>query len=219
MVVKSKPEIEGTNIVLLGDFNPKIFQPAWFAAQQLIRNEEADDANIELIHQAFVRFSLEWLRVEIHQNRFLAATHLSPYYKVLRDLVVGTFRILKHTPVRMMGINADFHFPLPSEDAWHAIGHRLAPKDMWNKLLNKPGMRSLSMEGHRPDDYIGRITVRVEPSTRIEYGVYVHVNDHYAIKDQESSLGCDEIIDILESSWEKSISRSKEIAHKILEQQ
>ena len=31
------PEIQGANIVLLGDFNPKIFQPAWFAAQDLIR--------------------------------------------------------------------------------------------------------------------------------------------------------------------------------------
>ena len=213
-----KPEIEGTNIVLLGDFNPKIFQPAWFAAQELIRNEEADNAKIELIHQAFVQFSLEWLRLEIYQNRFAAGTHQSPFFKVLRDLVLGTFRILKHTPIRMMGINCDFHFPMESEKAWHTVGNRLAPKDIWNNLLKEPGMRSLSIEGHRPDDYIGKITVRVEPSSRIDPGVYIHVNDHYEINDRESSIGCDEIIDVLESSWDKSISRSTEIAHKILEE-
>lgn len=212
------PEIEGANVVLIGDFNPKIFQPAWFAAQQLIRNEEAEDAKIEIIHSAFVSFSLEWLRLEVHQNRFFAATHQKPFYSPLRDLVVGTFRILSHTPARMLGINCGFHFSMGSEQAWHAVGHRLAPKEMWHGVLEKPGMRSLSMEGHREDEFIGRITVKVEPSQRIEFGIYVNINDHYEIKDKESSMGCGEIIDILESSWDKSIARSEEIAKTVLEE-
>ena len=212
------PESEGANIVLIGDFNPKIFQPAWFAAQQLIRNEEAEDAKIDIIHSAVVSFSLEWLRLEVHQNRFFAATHQKPFYSPLRDLVVGTFRILTHTPVRMLGINCDFHFPTDSEQTWHAVGHRLAPKEMWCGVLEKPGLKSLSMEGHRPDEFIGRITVKVEPSQRTEYGVYVNINDHYEIKDKETSMGCEELIDILESSWDKSIARSEKTAKRVLEE-
>ena len=65
-----KPEIEGMSIVFRGDFNPKIFQPAWFAAQGLIRNEEADEAKIEIIHPTIVVFSLDWLRIQIEPNRF-----------------------------------------------------------------------------------------------------------------------------------------------------
>jgi hypothetical protein len=42
------PEIQGISIVLLVDFNPKIFQPAWFAAQNLIRQQEADEATIHI---------------------------------------------------------------------------------------------------------------------------------------------------------------------------
>lgn len=212
------PEIEGANVVLIGDFNPKIFQPAWFAAQQLIRNEEAEDAKIDIIHSAFVSFSLEWLRLEVHQNRFFAATHQKPFYSPLRDLVVGTFRILSHTPVRMLGINCDFHFPMGSEQAWHAVGHRLAPKEMWRGILDKPGIRSLSMEGRREDEFIGRIAVKIEPSQRIEFGVYVNINDHYETKGQETSMGCGEVIDILESSWDKSIARSEKIAKRVLEE-
>jgi hypothetical protein len=40
------PEIQGMSIVLVGGFNPKIFHPAWFAAQKLIREKEAEEANI-----------------------------------------------------------------------------------------------------------------------------------------------------------------------------
>ena len=32
-----KAELSGINIIMLGSFNPKIFQPAWFAANELIR--------------------------------------------------------------------------------------------------------------------------------------------------------------------------------------
>lgn len=216
-MAEKKPEIEGVSIVFLGDFNPKIFQPAWFAAQDLIRNEEAEKVKIEVIHEAIVNFSLEWLDIQVLQNRFLAGTQQSPYYPVLRDLVISTFRILSHTPIRMMGINFHFHFPMESEEAWHALGHRVTPKEIWANILEKPGLRSLSMEGKRPDDFKGSITARIEPSKQIRHGVYISINDHYEIKDLESSLGCKEIINILESAWDSSATKSKEIAYSLLE--
>ncbi len=42
--------IQSVNIVVLGKFNPSIFHPAWFAAQNLIRTKEADAANIQIVH-------------------------------------------------------------------------------------------------------------------------------------------------------------------------
>lgn len=215
-----KAELEGSSIILVGDFNPKIFQPAWFAAQGLIRNEEAKNAEIQIIHQAVVDFSLDWLKIQVNQDRFAAATHQKPYFGVLKDLVVGSFRILRHTPIRMMGLNLDVHYPLLTEDRWHALGHKLTPKDMWQKILEKPGMTSLSIMGNRTDEYKGRILVKVEPSRKVQYGVYISINDHYELreKEQEPALGCDEIIDILAGSWEASISKSTQIAEKIWEE-
>lgn len=213
-----KPEIQGASIVLIGAFNPKIFQPAWFASQDLLRNEEAQDAEIQIVHQALVDFSLEWLKVQVHQDRFSAGTHQSPYYTPLKDLVVGTFRILRHTPIRMLGINCDYHFPIGSEDRWHAFGHKLTPKEIWSKILDKPGMRSLTIEGMRPDQHIGKIAVRVEPSRRIQHGVFITINDHYEVKETDSPLGCDKIIDILAESWEVSVSRCNQIVSGILEE-
>jgi hypothetical protein len=40
------PEIQGISVVWLGDFNPKIFQPAWFAAEGLIRSRSTEWARV-----------------------------------------------------------------------------------------------------------------------------------------------------------------------------
>ena len=117
-----------------------------------------------------------------------------------------------------MGINYDSHFPMDSEDAWHDIGHRVTPKEIWNKVLKKPGLRSLTIQGERPDDHKGRIAVRIEPSNRVRYGIFININDHYELQDPESVSGCEAIIDMLESEWKASITRSQQIAITIFEQ-
>jgi hypothetical protein len=217
MMSPPKPEIEGVGIVLVGAFNPRIFQPAWFAAENLIREEEEQAAKIELIHHQVAIFSLDWLHLQVTDEQFIATTTQSSFYEPLRDLVLGTFRLLRHTPIRMMGLNRDCHFRMPSEGAWHAFGHRLTPKEPWAGILTEPGMRSLTMEGLRPDNLKGYIRVRVEPSVRVHPGVFINVNDHYEVKDTATVRGCDEIIDILDREWKSSLDRSAEIVSLLLE--
>ncbi len=212
-----KPEIEGVGIVLVGSFNPRIFQPAWFAAENLIREEEEQAAKIELIHHQVAIFSLDWLHLQVTDEQFVVTTTQSSFYEPLRDLVLGTFRLLRHTPVRMMGLNRDCHFRMPSEEVYHAFGHRLTPKEPWAGILKEPGMRSLTMEGVRPDNLKGYIRVRVEPSVRVHPGVFININDHYEVKDAATARGCDEIIDILDREWKSSLDRSAEIVSLLLE--
>jgi hypothetical protein len=108
---------------------------------------------------------------------------------------------------------------MSSEGEWHALGHKLTPKKIWNNILKKPGMRSISVQGQRPDDYKGYILVRVEPSRKIHPGVFIHVNDHYEVHDSETELGCTEIMNILINSWEASIARSEKIGRNLLEEE
>jgi hypothetical protein len=209
-------EIEGLSIVLLGSFNPQIFQPAWFAAEDLIRKEEAEAAKIEIIHPEIVSFAMEWLRLQVTQERFAVSTANSPSYEPLRDLVLGTFQLLQHTPVRQMGLNRDLHFRMASEEAWHAFGHRLAPKEPWTGLLDQPGLRRLVIQGARPDDFTGYIQVSVEPSRRVHPGVYVGINDHYEVQHTASSQGCDHMMDILSRVWATSVARSTNLANTLV---
>ena len=91
MTTATKPEFSGLNIVLLGDFNPKIFQPAWFAAEGLLQKKETDRAKIEVFHHEISIFELDWLRLQVTRERFAVETTQEPYYEPLRDLVLGTF--------------------------------------------------------------------------------------------------------------------------------
>jgi hypothetical protein len=44
------------SIVLVGNFNPAIFQPAWLAAKGLIRESEASAAVVEVIHPELAQY-------------------------------------------------------------------------------------------------------------------------------------------------------------------
>lgn len=206
------PKIKGHNIVLIGSFNPKIFHPAWFAAEGLIQKQEAEEAEIEIIHSDVSIFRCGWLRVEVTRERFYAGTVQESFDPLIRDLVLGTFNLLRYTPIIQMGVNRDMQFPVESEDAWHAVGHALAPKGIWEGILEKPGMLSLTMQGHlRRDGINGLIRVTIEPSKKIPYGVHFSVNDHFEVKDRSAVAGSDEIINVLKNNWEISYQRSEKI--------
>src|SRR5437867_10843081 len=116
-------EIEGVSIVMLGSFNPAIFQPHWLGAQHLIRPEEAENAKIRAIQAEVADFSTEWFELQVLQNRFQILSKDPRQYGPLRDLAAAIFALLSHTPVRALGMNRSFHFKMPSLEAWHGIGH------------------------------------------------------------------------------------------------
>lgn len=204
------------NIVLRGSFNPAIFHPSWFKANNLIGPSEAEGVNFEkgfIIHPDAAVFEIAWFRIQVDKDRFLAATSQESYTEPLRDLVMGILILLSHTPLRAMGLNCDFHYQFASLDLLNALGYRLAPKADWEPLLNSPGMRTLTMEGERPDKLAGYLLVKVEPSALVIPGLYVNVNDHYNLAmDGKPSITTDAAVEILQNKWNDSITRSRNIA-------
>lgn len=210
------PGIEAAAIVLLGTFEPERFYPAWFASEKLVfRTEELFAAKLEIVHPDAVVFSVESVKLTITRERFIVSSTHAPSYDLLRDLVLGAFSILASTPITAMGLNTEYHFAMPSETEWHAVGHRLAPKEPWAGLLEKPGMRSLSMQGVRTDDFKGYIVAKVEPSVRIKPGVFLQVNDHFDLGPKETVTNASAAMEALRTSWEASMARSKKIASAI----
>jgi hypothetical protein len=204
-----KPEHEDVSIVLVGSFNPAIFHPAWFAREKLIQQEEADRADVKIVSTEVSFFSIGWVALEVTSDRFVARTTQIQHVEPLRDLVRGTFGLLRHTPVKQMGLNRRAQFRSPDEAAWHQLGHRLAPKEPWAGLLEKPGMRRIQMQGVRPDAYKGQISVAVEPSLKLTpFGAYIDVNDHYENDATTKGTECDRMMEILGTSWHTSLDRS-----------
>jgi hypothetical protein len=210
------PEAEGASIIMTGSFNPAIFQPRWLEAQRLIRTEEAENAKITTIQAQVADFSTEWFQLQVLQQRFIVITVDPRQYGPLRDLAMGVFAILGHTPVTKMGINRHFHFATPSIDAWHKIGHKLAPKEPWHEIMKGPGLRSLLMQGRREETGKDVLHIKVEPSLKVTQGVYVEVNEEFAAPSDDPGEGALWVPSCLATQWDSFLQFAENAAQKIL---
>jgi hypothetical protein len=212
----SKPvcELEGASIVLVGAFNPRIFQPAWLGEHGLLRPEEVEAAATSsdkdyVIAREFAQFTAGWLDLQVTEQRFSAQTADPAQYNPLRDLVLSTFRLLEHTPFDQMGLNRLMHYKMPSDEEWNDFGHFLAPKKAWQGLMDKPGLLSLRITGRKPGAEHVRYTTKVEPSARIQPGVFIETNEHYKLDGNHTAK---RLMEALEQSWQSSQEHAKMVA-------
>src|ERR1700734_3239094 len=99
-------EVNGS-VVVIGSFNPLIFQPEWLAAHDIIGPREAETARqqvdtargagIEVIHRQLSVLNLSALRVEVQLDRFSVLAREAPIV-VARDFALKCFNLLSHTP-------------------------------------------------------------------------------------------------------------------------
>ena len=225
--MRIEPEISGVSIVLLGNFNPAIFTPAWFALHEFWSRGVAENADLQAAHNQMMAFSTESLQVYVTPDSFHAETLQDPPVRVC-DFVIRVFReLLPHTPVRAFGINRDVHFRVPNVAARDRVGRMLAPLEPWGECAellqlggDQSGMVSLSMRQSQPEGRPpgGQINVKVEPSVQIgdgRLGIYVQVNDHYAI-DTTAADGRGELLGFLEDGFGASVQRANGIVDHVM---
>jgi hypothetical protein len=96
--MSQNPSIQNLNIVIVGQFNPAIFHPAWFAAQELIHPQEAETAEIQFVHPEAAIFQIDWCSFSVTRERFQAGTSQEPYFEPLRDLVSSCCAMASFSP-------------------------------------------------------------------------------------------------------------------------
>jgi hypothetical protein len=216
-------EKEGFSIVALGNFNPTIFQPRWFAAHSLIREEEADAAKIEIIHRDAAIFNAGWFSLQVTEGNFTILTQDPTKPLPFRDLAMGTFKLLEHTPLTAFGFNRFGHCRASSEESWHAFGHHYAPKESWTPVLKNPGLLKLELEGKR-ENCDDRIQIRIEssPANLIIMGIMIAVNQHRDIT--KNSQGVETttqernkaFLSGLQNDWDGFLQYAKEARNHLL---
>jgi hypothetical protein len=152
----------------------------------------------------------------VTQDRFVAEINDPAHQSPLRDLVVGVFTLLEHTPIIAMGLNRSMHWRMPSEDDWHALGHLLAPKKIWSDLIEQPGMKSLTMEGKSKRIASTVVRLKIEPSVKVRPGVFVESNAHYDFPEEKKFSSP---VAILSADWDQSQIFAKESAERLLAQE
>lgn len=207
--------------MLLGHFNPLIFRPEWFVSHGIISQGEGDEAKIGIIHPEIVMFDLPWLNFSVERERFRAVVNQEPIVRV-HDLVVRCFSYLQETPITKLGINRELHFPTTDEAQWHKFGDLLAPKEPWGDVAFKDGkrragMRSLTMQEIKDaSQFRGSVNVKVEPSARLKYGIFIDVNDHYDLEVDDKPVDARKAMDLIRDRWEPSISAGEEVADHLI---
>lgn len=219
VAARVKPELEAASIVMRGNFNPSIFQPAWLAAHDLIAAEDAEKSEVDVISTQVTAFRVNWLELQITDDRFQATTADPSHYPSLSELVRGVFSLLEFTPVHLMGINRQMHIRVRNEDEWHRLGDSWAPKEPWQGALSGkrpcglPGVRSLTMEGVRQGSTSEFVRVTVEPSAKVKPGIYVYYNEHYE-QAKEKPVG--ELMHILDVAWAEAPDFALRVADHLL---
>ena len=121
MNVTHTAEIFTSSVVAVGDFNPAIFSPDWLEGNKLIGKSDADtvrESKSMISSHQVTSFETKWFALQVLENRFSLTSKdaLSP---ALKDLAVGIFQLVPHTPVTAVGLNFLAHFKLTSEEEYH----------------------------------------------------------------------------------------------------
>ena len=128
--MRIEPEIAGVSVVLIGNFNPSIFTPAWFEWHKLLPQKTVDVANLGIVHPQISNFNADWLNIQVVTERFQINTTQAPYVR-LQDLAVRIFSRVP-APIRPLVLwesteKYTFRYgPLASEigsaGCWHPTG-------------------------------------------------------------------------------------------------
>ena len=214
-------EVREHNIILLGSFNPKIFHPQWMARKEVISDGEASGADLKVSHNEISEFELDYCKFQVLPNRFAVFCKQEPYFKKVRDMVLSIFSVLKETPIYKMGLNNHYHYRFENSESWHAFGHKNAPKELWNKILDHPGLHQLTIQSRRTDSYKGLVTVSTGISELIplsNLGVSIKVNDHYDfdIEIDKSEIDAQFALDTISKNWDASQEKSNMINEEVI---
>ena len=228
------PKFDNASIVLLGSFNPRIFQPAWFARNKMIGDKEADQpANLFQLKEQVVAFRVNMFELNVQPNRFVITSLDDHPAEHIKDLVISCFgKYLPHTPVTAIGINRNVHFDTGDFEVRDRVGSRLAPKDAWGDwgkeiqgaygepIHGRGGMLSITMlqQNLQLDRCNVSVQAKVELSSRIENntGIFIGINNHFELSEDQSIQDAALAVGTLETNWETSMSRASMIADQIM---
>jgi hypothetical protein len=189
--VNLSPDIFGSSIVAVGAFNPAIFSPDWLLSIGVIgagdRDAAVKSANL-IVSQQVSSFETDWFRLQVVDNQFSIHSKVALSH-AFRDLAHGILATVPHTPVTAIGLNFMGHFSMGSEERYHAVGDALVPKRIWHSVFPgetiDAGLGDLQViigrhkRGEAPSTP-DRITMHIQPSSKVKVGIFVSLNDHYA---------------------------------------
>ncbi len=190
------PELEGISLVVVGNFNPAIFHPLWFAAHDVLSVDEANEAEVQLMSDELVIFNTEWFQWRAFAQRIMIDVSDLSRVREAVDLLTNTFNLLGHTPIKAFGLNRNCHVRLESFESLDHLLQTAAPPGLWSDVIKGPRPSSVTVESEveKTDSLQSRLEVQLERSKRVLPGLFAEINRHYQVRsarDDEQMIGGD----------------------------
>ncbi|TAJ36593.1 MAG: hypothetical protein EPO55_21185 [Reyranella sp.] len=202
-------ELKGTSIILVGTFDLSAFRlPKLIESGQLVASDLAE-LNMTAVFDDMIAFDLPWMAVVAEKERIALVTRVKkPLGEPVRDFAVGMLSEMRDPKYRALGINTDFHFQVFDDQRRSAFLTNLAGKalNFSQKLgLSGAATQSVVVRHTRTDGLPGYIDIKIEPSKKVEKGIYMSINDHFALRPDADKAALS-AIEVLSDQWKERIS-------------
>lgn len=209
-----KPIIYNLSVVLVGNFNPSIVNPSWLAYKKLIRESEAENASIKIIHPEVSNFSLSFVDIHITSDKFILTCDNEADFDLTKDLVISVFTFLNETPISGIGLNHITHFGLQNKKQYDSFGSWLSPHSLWEGVLRDPKLLEIRIVEQFEDNNPVKNMVVISPSEKIKnFGVQFKLNYHIELSRTKTKHH----VTAINNNWEKSFEKSKLILNSLIE--
>lgn len=226
----AKPELILTdhNLVIAGSHNPTLFHPNWFGQYNLISpadiHESENQGNpenspIQIMHRELTLLEFDWVRIEVTQEQWIARTKNESYFEAIRDLVSGTFFILKNSPVLAVGINFEFHYRLHDQKQLKNLLQMISPPKIWSQHLQEVTPVQMVFRDHgREGNYPGFTQFQVQTDAKNgPLGVSISVNDHFPLVAENQFANGVAVHQLVENEWQTSVKRIQQLVGQLIE--
>lgn len=195
-----RPQEKQLSIVILSDFNPAMFHPIWFETNGIISKEQSEIAQNQtggfqmIVTTQLTFFKTDDVTVKVEPKR-MDIVSSNGVVTSLKDFAIKTIQTLNSFSVKAYGYNFSAHYYIENISDYQKIGDTLAPKKYWKEFLGeeisgdkrKSGLLQLRMIKTKENGK-GTTTLDVEPSIKINQGVYIYCNDHFNLAEGEQNF-------------------------------
>lgn len=208
-----EPEVLNLAVVIIGNFNPAIFQPEWLKNKGLIRDNEASPENLKVIHRELTVIETEDFKLEIRPSRFQLQTNQEPFQEPLKDLIVNIFKLLGETPISAFGINFTRHFKFSNNKDYVEFGYFLSPVNEIFDFMENPKLLEFVITDREKtkDDFEPAVNIKIFPSDiLVQNAVAINVNSHFT-----KSMNGKSFSKFFEETWNNTLTASDLYLNKI----
>jgi hypothetical protein len=218
--------IISSSIVILGNFNPVIFQTEWFSRFKILPEQEIaatleekvvsrPSPNIQIVEG--YKTSITPYKTELNfpsfkllvlPIRFEFSTIIKNCFSELLNSTIKIFELLSHTPINSIGINFDTHLIIDNCDQTLRQLFSASPekaREAFGESYKVGGKFFISYNDSKTE-------VVVEPSNLIENGVYIRFNFHREIASRNTA----ELLSVIRENYNVDLKNADKISKTLL---